>query len=220
MCVLGAGVGGGVVSQRQPFGVLFYIDLLKERQIATWNFSFLKYSTSASSQYPDLTCFDVIIWNKRRLMYISILKIFFNSFDTFILSIFLPILFQWNTYEPAHEKRTFRFVVLQMRMRSLLYGRQKCIFAWNFFHVSATCLWKVKALTRLRLCAHSPEPLLVGYVISALFFMRGSYKTISKTHAVCTELKKFTPVRVSSPSVFDEMYTNLCIRANFNPWPL
>ena len=42
-------------------------------------------------------------------------------------------------------------------------------FAWGFLKVSTTCLWTAKALARLRLCAGSPELVLIAYVISALF---------------------------------------------------
>ena len=39
---------------------------------------------------------------------------------------------------------------------------------------SITCLRTANALARLRLCAGSPEPLLVAYVISILFSCAGS----------------------------------------------
>ena len=39
-------------------------------------------------------------------------------------------------------------------------------FAISFLKSSTTCLQTAKALARLRLCAVSPEPLLVAYVIS------------------------------------------------------
>ena len=77
----------------------------------------------------------------------------------------------------AHEKRdlmVFWFVVPQMRMRSPLFGVQTCIFASSFHKVSTTCLRTAKAQARLHLCAGSPEPLLVAYVISTFFSCAGS----------------------------------------------
>ena len=75
-------------------------------------------------------------------------------------------------FEPSREKRdimVIRFVVLQMRMRSSLLGWETCVFAWSFLKVLITCLRTAKALARLRLCAVSPEPLLVAFVMSTLF---------------------------------------------------
>ena len=47
-------------------------------------------------------------------------------------------------------------------------------FALSLLKVSTTCLRTEKALARLRLCAVSPEPFLVTYVISTLFSRAGS----------------------------------------------
>ena len=72
-----------------------------------------------------------------------------------------------------------RFVVLQLHMRSPLFGLQTrffffFFFAWSFLKVSTTCLRTAKALASLRLCASSPEPVLFAYVISTLFSRAGS----------------------------------------------
>ena len=48
-------------------------------------------------------------------------------------------------------------------------GNKHAFFAWSFLNVSTTCQRTAKALARLRLCAGSPEPLLVASVISILF---------------------------------------------------
>ena len=75
------------------------------------------------------------------------------------------------------EKRDltfFRFVVLQIRMHSPLFGLQTCVFAGSFLKISTSLLRTAKALARLRLCAGSPEPLLVAFVISTLFSCGGS----------------------------------------------
>ena len=54
--------------------------------------------------------------------------------------------------------------------RVVLYlGNRHARFAQNFLKVSTTRLRIGKALVRLRLCAGSPDPLLVGYVISTRF---------------------------------------------------
>ena len=66
----------------------------------------------------------------------------------------------------------FQFVVLQMH--SILFELQTFIdFALSFLKVSSTYLRTAKALARLCLCAVSPEPLLVAYVISILFSCAG-----------------------------------------------
>ena len=58
------------------------------------------------------------------------------------------------------------FIVLQMCMCSTLFGLQTWNFSCSFLKVPTTFLRTAKALARLRLCAGSPEPLLVAYVIS------------------------------------------------------
>ena len=74
--------------------------------------------------------------------------------------------------EPVREKKdvmVFRFVVLQIRMHCPLFWLLTCVFALSFLKAPATCLRTAKALARLRLCAVSPDPLLVAYVISTIF---------------------------------------------------
>ena len=56
--------------------------------------------------------------------------------------------------------------VLQEYMRSPLCGLQTCGFA-----SSTTCQRTEKALVRMPLCASSPEPLLVAYMISTLSYV-------------------------------------------------
>ena len=60
----------------------------------------------------------------------------------------------------------FQFADLHMRMSSPLFGPQIYIFCLK---LPTSCLRTAKALARLRLCAGSPEPLLVAYVINTLF---------------------------------------------------
>ena len=48
------------------------------------------------------------------------------------------------------------------------------IFVWGFLKVPTTCLRIAKDLAKLRLCAASPEPMLIAYVISNLFSCAGS----------------------------------------------
>ena len=83
-----------------------------------------------------------------------------------------------NYPNPHAKKRTSWFYDLwffQMRMRSPLFRLQACVFTWSFFKVSIRSLRTVKALARLRLCAGSPEPLLVANMISTLFLCAGPY---------------------------------------------
>ena len=89
----------------------------------------------------------------------------------------------------------FRFVVLQMLMRSPLFRLQTWVLFWSFHKASTTCLRTAKALARLRLCAGSPEPLLVTYVINTFFSCAGLL-----VHLKCLDwiFKYFT---VSSKSV-------------------
>ena len=101
-----------------------------------------------------------------------------------------------STFGPAHEKKktdlmVVRFVVLQMRTRSPLLRLKHagfflfCFFlAWSFLNVPSTGLRTTKALTRLRLCAVSPEPLLVAYVISTISSCAGLFFN-------CTEPRSF-----------------------------
>ena len=79
-----------------------------------------------------------------------------------------------------HEKkRTLwlsMFVVLQMRMQSPIWATDRRYLSEDWvalcpLYMSAT----TKALARLRLCAVSPEPLLVAYLISILFSCDGPY---------------------------------------------
>ena len=67
-------------------------------------------------------------------------------------------------------------VHIHMRMRSLLFGLQTCVFAQRLCKASTTCLRMAKSLARLRLCAVSPEPLLVAYVINILFSYAGLFE--------------------------------------------
>ena len=77
---------------------------------------------------------------------------------------------QYILYEPAHEKRElFFWFVLQMRMRSPYLYYRHAFSPWNVRKGSSTCLRTAKAQAKLRLCACSPEPLLVSYVISTIF---------------------------------------------------
>ena len=62
------------------------------------------------------------------------------------------------------------------------FGLQTCFFFdWSCLKVPSTCLQAAKALAGLRLCAGSPEHLLVAYVISTLFS--------------CADLYGVTPVK-------------------------
>ena len=70
-------------------------------------------------------------------------------------------------FEPTYDKRNLIFPVCAK--------------------VSITCLRATKALARLRLCAGSPEPLLVAYVISTFFSCAGLFIELNIVYRLCPE---------------------------------
>ena len=90
-----------------------------------------------------------------------------------------------------------------MCMSSPPVGLQKCFFAWSFLQVSTKCLQTATALARLRLCAGSPEPLLVACVISTLFSCAGSILQNSTMIISCNKFQgRFAPRYISEPPLF------------------
>ena len=39
------------------------------------------------------------------------------------------------------------------------------IVIWVFIYIHILCMWAVKAMARMSICADSPEPSLLGYII-------------------------------------------------------
>ena len=77
------------------------------------------------------------------------------------------------------KKRTLRFSFKCACAVPYLGYRQSFLLEASLR--STTCMRLAKALARLRLCAGSPEPLRVAYVISTLFSSAGSSMTITNT---------------------------------------
>ena len=68
-----------------------------------------------------------------------------------------------------------RKLTLQTRMRSHPVGLDVWVLVRPFIYYHTKCVWTVKALTRLRVYAGSPEPFLVANVISTIISWAGSF---------------------------------------------
>ena len=94
---------------------------------------------------------SVTVWHKRNTTFLSI--------------------------EPAHEIMALcvlRKPILQMHMRNHPAGLDVWLFVRLFVYSYTLCVRTVKALTRLRGWAGSPEPSLLAYVISTVVWWAGS----------------------------------------------
>ena len=77
--------------------------------------------------------------------------------------------------ERAHEiMALFILHILQMCMPSHPVGLDLWFLIGLFIYLHISCVWTLKALSRLRECAGSPEPSLVPYVISNIITWAGS----------------------------------------------
>ena len=82
------------------------------------------------------------------------------------------------TFEPAHEIMALFILcklILQTRMCRHPVGIDVWCLVGPFVYFHTLCVRTVKALTRLRRCAGSPEPSLVAYMISSTISLAGSF---------------------------------------------
>ena len=103
----------------------------------------------------------------------------------------------------AHKKKVpygFPICVLQMHMPRFLSES----FAWSCLKVSTTCVQSAKALVRLRLCAGSPEPLVVAYAISILFSCADIYVLTCSFSKFSTSTSRKSTLGGSLMSVYKE----------------
>ena len=117
----------------------------------------------------------ILILDHKRLFHnISSTLIFTNLFSYYVK--LKDIIAFIRIFEPSHEimvlfvlrKHVLRKRIFQMCMRSHPEGLDVWFLIGPFVYFRTSCVWKAKALARLRGCAGSHEPSLVAYVISTI----------------------------------------------------